>query len=113
MKKTCPIRVTLHKPTPKRAGSRILTDKITTKTPTCVLPKPVVRCRPLASTAAGKKALCDTKVTKRGMIRVNTKGYQAVRVTVIVRAKPTWQATFYGWWTRWKPDTWRKAWLLR
>ena len=73
-----------------------------------MLPTPVVRCRPLASTTAGKKALCDTKVTKRGKIRVNTRGNQAVRVTVIVRAKP--QSVYAD---RWKSDTWRKSWLLR
>lgn len=47
-----------------------------------------MRCPPLASTTAGEQALCDTNVTKRGKIRVKTMGYEAVRVTVIVRAKP-------------------------
>ena len=108
MKKPCPVNVTLHKPTPKTVGNRILTDKITTNTSSCVLLKPVVLCRPLASTTAGEKAFCDTKVTKRGKIRVNTQGYQAVRVTVIVRAKPK-----PGHADSWKPDTWRKAWILR
>ena len=108
VKKTCPVNVTLHKPTPKTVGNRILTDTITTNTSTCVLPKPVVLCRPLASTTAGEKAFCDTKVTKRGKIRVNTQGYQAVRVTVIVRAQPK-----RGHANSWKPNTWRKPWILR
>ncbi len=108
MKKPCPINVTLHKPTPTTVGSRILTDTITTNTSSCVLLKPVVLCRPLASTTAGEQAFCDTKVTKRGTIRVKTQGYEAVRVTVIVRAKPK-----PGFADTWKPDTWRKAWRLR
>ena len=108
VKYPCPVNVSLHKPAPKRVGSRILTDKITTNTSTCVLLKPVVLCRPLASTTAGEKAFCDTKITKRGTIWVNTQGYQAVRVTVIVRATPK-----PGQADSWKPDTWRKAGLLR
>ena len=86
VKYPCPINVTLHKPTPTTVGSRILTDTITTNNSSCHLLKPVVLCRPLASTTAGEKAFCDTKITPRGEIRVNTKGYQATRVTVIVRA---------------------------
>ena len=107
---TCPITVTLHKPAPKTAGSRILTDKITTDTSWCALPKPVVRCRPLANTTAGKKASCGTKFTKSGKIRVNTKGHKAVRVTVIVRVKPKPET---GHPELWKRDTWRKSWILR
>ena len=42
---------------------------------------------PLATTAAGEKAFCDTKVTKRGKIRVKTRGYDKVKVTVIVRSQ--------------------------
>ncbi|MCU0299557.1 MAG: hypothetical protein MUF33_13705, partial [Candidatus Nanopelagicales bacterium] len=108
VKKPCPVMVTRHKPTPTTVGNRILTDKITTNMSSCVLLKPVVLCRPLISTAAGEKAFCDTKVSKRGQIRVTTQGYGAVRVTVIVRAKP-----MPGHADRWKPDTWRKRWLLR
>ena len=106
VKKPCPVNVTLHKPTPKAVVSRVLTDKITT-TASCHLLKPVVLCRPLASATAGRKASCATKTTKRGTIRVSTKGYQAVRVTVIVRATPK-----PGHADSWKPDTWRKTWLL-
>ena len=80
-KKICPIDVTLHKPQPKKVGNKILTNKIKTKKSSCVLLKPVVLCRPLASTAAGETAFCDTKVTKKGRITVKTKGYDAVRVT--------------------------------
>ena len=108
VKRTCPVNVTLHTPAPTTVGKRVLTDKITTDTSSCVLLKPVVLCRPLASTTAGEKAFCDTKVTKRGQIRVNTQGYGSVRVTVIVRATPK-----PGHADSWKPATWRKRWLLR
>ncbi len=108
VKKACPIDVTLHKPQPKKVGNRILTDKIKTKKSSCVLLKPVVLCRPLASSAAGETAFCDTKVTKKGRITVKTKGYEKVRVTVIVRAKPK-----PGFEDRWKPNNWRKSWILK
>ena len=108
VKKICPIDVTLHKPTPKKVGNKILTDKIKTKKSSCVLLKPVVLCRPLASTSAGEKAFCVTKVTKTGRVTVKTKGYDAVRVTVIVRSKPK-----PGFEDRWKPNSWRKSWILR
>jgi hypothetical protein len=77
VKKICPIDVTLHKPQPKKVGNRIMTDKIKTKKSSCVLLKPVVLCRPLASSAAGETAFCDTKVTKKGRITVKTEGYDA------------------------------------
>ena len=107
VKKVCPIDVTLKKPQPKKVGNKILTKKIKTNS-SCVLVKPVVLCRPLASSAAGETAFCDTKVTKKGRITVKTKGYDAVKVTVIVRAKPK-----PGFTDRWKPNTWRKSWILR
>jgi hypothetical protein len=108
VKKICPIDVTLHKPQPKKVGNKILTKKIKTNKSSCVLLKPVVLCRPLASSAAGETAFCDTKVTKKGRITVKTKGYEKVRVTVIVRSKPK-----PGFEDRWKPNTWRKSWILR
>ncbi len=108
VKKICPIDVTLHKPQPTKVGNRIMTDKIKTKKSSCVLLKPVVLCRPIASSAAGETAFCDTKVTKKGRITVKTKGYEAVRVSVIVRTKPK-----PGFSDRWKPDTWRKSWKLK
>ncbi|MCB0921292.1 MAG: VWA domain-containing protein [Actinobacteria bacterium] len=107
VKKICPIDVTLKKPQPKKVGNKILTKKIKTNS-SCVLVKPVVLCRPLASSAAGETAFCDTKVTKKGRITVKTKGYDAVKVTVIVRAKPK-----PGFTDRWKPNTWRKSWILK
>ena len=107
VKKVCPIDVTLQKPQPKKVGNKILTEKIKTNS-SCVLVKPVVLCRPLASSAAGETAFCDTKVTKKGRITVKTKGYDAVKVTVIVRAKPK-----PGFTDRWKPNTWRKSWILK
>ncbi len=66
VKKICPIDVTLHKPQPKKVGNRIMTDKIKTKKSSCVLLKPVVLCRPIAASAAGETAFCDTKVTQEG-----------------------------------------------
>jgi virginiamycin B lyase len=108
VKWACPVNVTLHMPTPTTVGNRILIDRIFTNSPTCALPKPVVRCRPLASTTLGKKASCKTKATKRGKIRVNSKGYKAVRVTVTVRAIP--KPAFAE---RWERDTWREAWILK
>jgi hypothetical protein len=107
-KKICPIDVTLVKPKPKKVGNRVLVKKIKTKKSSCKILKPVVLCRPLASTAAGEKAFCDTKVTKRGKIRVKTRGYDKVKVTVIVRSKPK-----KGFEDRYKPNTWRKSWILR
>lgn len=56
----------------------------TTATPSCVRP---VRSRCPDSAAAA---------------------YEKVRVTVIVRAKPK-----PGFEDRWKPNTWRKSWILR
>ena len=107
VKKICPIDATLVKPKPKKVGNKILTKKIKTNS-SCVLVKPVVLCRPLASSAAGETAFCDTKVTKKGRITVKTKGYDSVRVTVIVRAKPK-----PGFEDRFKPNTWRKSWILK
>ena len=106
VKTPCPVDATVHRPTPTTVGNHVLTDRITT-TSTCLLRKPVALCRPLASTTAGKKTFCNTKVTPRGKIRVHTSGYTSVRVTVIARAIPkTAQAD------SWKPDTWRKTWVL-
>ncbi len=107
-KKICPIDVTLHKPQPKKVGNKVFTNKIKTKKSSCVLLKPVVLCRPLGSTAAGETAFCDTKVTKKGRITIKTKGYDAVKVSVVVRTKPK-----PGFTDQWKPNTWRKSWILR
>jgi hypothetical protein len=107
-KKVCPITVTLVKPKPKKVGNRVLVKKIKTKKSSCKIVKPVVLCRPLKSSAAGEKAFCDTKVTKKGKIRVKTRGYDKVKVTVIVRAKPK-----KGYRDEYKPNTWRKSWILR
>ncbi len=40
-------------------------------------------------------------------IVVKTKGYDGVKVSVVVRTKPK-----PGFTDRWKPDTWRKSWKL-
>jgi hypothetical protein len=107
-KKVCPITVTLVKPKPKKVGNRVLVKKIKTKKSSCKIVKPVVLCRPLKSSAAGEKAFCDTKATKKGKIRVKTRGYDKVKVTVIVRSKPK-----KGYRDEYKPNTWRKSWILR
>ena len=109
VRKPCPVKVTLHTPTPTKIGSRVFTDRISTKKSSCVLRKPVVRVAWLdPSTPDAKKPVFDTKITKRGEIRVITKGHRDLLVTLIVRAKPK-----PGMADTWKPDTWRKPWLLR
>ena len=106
-KRTCPIDVTLHKPQPTKAGNQILTDKIKTKNSSCVLLKPIVLCRSLATTTAGERAFCVTRATKKGRITVKTNPDEAVRITVIVGVKPK-----PGFSDRWKPNSWRKSWRL-
>jgi hypothetical protein len=106
-REVCPIKVTLTKPVPKKAGNQLLVKRIKTSK-ACKVPKPVVICRPLSSTAAGEKTFCTTKVTKRGRIRVRVGGYDRVRVTVIVRAKPE-----KGQRDDWRANTWRRSWILR
>jgi hypothetical protein len=107
VKKVCPIEPTVVKKI-KKKGNRILIKKVKTNKRSCVLLKPVVLCQPLGSAAAGETAFCDTKVTKRGRVTVNTKGYDKVRVRVIIRTKPK-----PGFEDQWKPNTWRKSWILR
>ena len=108
VKQICPIEPKLTTPKVKKVGNRVLVKKITTKKSSCVLLKPVVLCRPVAASAAGQTAFCRTTVTRKGFIKVNTKGYDKVRVTVLVRSKPK-----PGFADRWKPNTWRKSWLLK
>ncbi|MEI2643980.1 MAG: DUF5979 domain-containing protein [Candidatus Nanopelagicales bacterium] len=106
VKKVCPIEPVMVKKV-KKNGNRILVKKIKTDA-NCVLLKPVVLCKPVAASAAGETAFCDTKVTKKGRVQVNTRGYDKVRVTVVVRTKPK-----PGNEDKWKPNTWRKSWILR
>ncbi|HNL52347.1 MAG TPA: DUF5979 domain-containing protein, partial [Actinomycetota bacterium] len=108
VRRACPINPDMNKPKPKRVGNRILLDKVKTRNSSCFIVKPVVLCRPLASSAAGETAFCRTRSNRRGLVRVNTEGYDAVRVTVVVRAKPK-----AGFTDRWKAKTWRKSWILR
>jgi hypothetical protein len=108
VKTACPIKVTLVKPKPRKVGNRVLVKKIKTKKSSCKILKPVVLCRSLGSRAAGEKAFCVTKVTKKGKIRVKTRGYDKVKVTVIIRAKPK-----KGSEDAYKPNSWRKSWRLR
>lgn len=108
VKKICPINVTLHKPQPKMVGNRIMTDKIATKKSSCVLLKPVVLCRPLGATSAGETAFCTTKVSKKGKITVKTEGYEAVKVSVVVKVKAKVGSS-----DTWKGNTWRKSWKLK
>lgn len=108
VRRACPIKPDLNRPKPKRVGNRILLDKVKTRKSSCRLVKPVVLCRPIPASAAGEAAFCDTRSTKRGRVRVDTEGYEAVRVTVVVRAKAK-----AGFKDRWKAKTWRKSWVLR
>ena len=110
VKRACPVRMTLHMPTPRKIGSRVFTDRIMTKKSSCVLRKPVVRVRledPSESTSGAKKPGFDTKINKYGKIRVITKGHGDLYVTVIVRAYPK-----RGFADRWKRGTWHKTWYL-
>jgi len=109
VKRVCPIEPTVVKTIKvKKNGQRVLVKKIKTNKSNCVLLKPVVLCQPVNSAAAGETAFCDTKVTKKGRITVKVKGYDKVRVKVIVRAKPK-----PGHEDLWKPNTRRKSWVLR
>ena len=47
-------------------------------------------------------------VTKKGRITVETKGYDAVKFTAVVHAKPK-----PGFERQWEPNTWRESWTLR
>ena len=108
VRRACPINPDMNKPKPKRVGNRILLDTVKTRKSACFLVKPVVLCRPLGANSAGEAAFCETRSTRRGLVRVDTEGYDAVRVTVVVRAKPK-----AGFKDRWKAKTWRKSWILR
>ncbi len=108
VKRTCPVNVTWHMPAPTKIGSRVFTDLITTKKSSCVLRRPVVRVRLDPSIPDAKKPVFDTKITKRGKIRVITKGHEGLLVTVIVRAYPK-----RGFADRWTRGTWRKMWYLK
>lgn len=107
VKRTCPIDPMLMTPKPKKSGKHILIKKIKTNS-NCVLVKPVVLCKPIAASAAGETAFCDVTSRRSGRVKVDTDGYDAVRVTVVVRAKPK-----PGNADTWKPRTWRKSWVLR
>ena len=60
------------------------------------------------STGDAKKPVFDTKISKRGKIRVITKGHEGLSVTVIVRAYPKIDSI-----DKYKRGTWRKSWTLR
>ena len=103
----CPIQVRLHTPKPTKVGNRLLTDRIATRKSACAVLQPIVLCRPLAPNSAGEKVFCDATVTRKGRIRVDTKGSAPLRVTVIVRARPLAGAA-----DAWRTDTWRRSWRL-
>ncbi len=108
VKKACPINVMLHKPQPKLIGNRILTDKISTKKSDCAMQKPIVLCRPLGANSAGETAFCTTRVSPKGKITVKTDGYDAVKVSVVVKVKAKVGSS-----DTWKGNTWRKSWKLK
>lgn len=108
VKRPCPIDVSMVKPKVKRVGNHLLIKRVKTRSASCFIVKPVVLCRPVGSGAAGETAFCDTTSRTSGRVRVDTQGYDAVKVTVVVRAKPK-----AGFADNWKAKTWRKSWTLR
>lgn len=107
VKQRCPINPALPTVKATKVGNRVLVKKVKTNN-ACALVKPVVLCRPVAHAAQGETAFCRTVTTRKGYVKVKTRGYDRVRVTVIVRAKPK-----PGFGDDWKASTWRKSWLLK
>ncbi len=107
VKQPCPVTPKLVTPKPKVAGNQILIKKMSTNSK-CTMSKPVVLCRPMVSTAAGETAFCKTSVSKKGKVTVKTAGYDAVRVTVKVKATPKPGSV-----DSWTPKVWRQKWTLR
>lgn len=107
VKQACPVTPKLVTPKPNQVGNRILIKKMSTNSK-CTMSKPVVLCRPLVATAAGETAFCKTKVSKKGKVTVKTAGYDAVRVTVMVKATPKPGSV-----DMWTPKVWRQKWMLR
>ncbi len=107
VKQRCPINPTLPGAKVTKVGNRVLVKKVKTNN-ACAVVKPVVLCRPVAHAALGETAFCRTVTTRKGYVKVKTRGYDRVRVTVVVRAKPK-----PGFNDDWKASTWRKSWLLK
>jgi len=65
-------------------------------------------CRPAKSSAAGEVRFCDITVSKKGKVTVRSTGYDALKVTVKVRATPK-----KGQEDKWRPNSWTKTWKVR
>jgi len=107
VKTVCPIEPVLARKG-KSSDDRRLIKRIKTNRNNCVLLKPVVLCKPLGSAAAGETAFCKSTVTRSGRVTVTTKGYDAVRVTVVVRVKPKPGSA-----DTWRSNTWRERWSFK
>ena len=107
VKQPCPVTPKLVTPKPKVVGNQVLITKMSTNSK-CTMSKPVVLCRPMVATAAGETAFCKTSVSKKGKVMVKTAGYDAVRVTVMVKATPKPGSV-----DSWTPKVWRQKWTLR
>lgn len=108
VRRSCPVRVTLHEPTPRTLGTRTLIDDYATKKSSCAMTTPVVRCKVIGGYPYSGKAACDVTVTKQRTIRVRSKRPITLQVTVILRAKPKPEAA-----KRWRRGTSRQTWTLR
>lgn len=65
-------------------------------------------CRPVAPGAAGEVRYCDISVSKKGKVTVRSTGFDAVKVTVRVRATPR-----AGTSDQWRPSRQRITWVVR
>ena len=65
-------------------------------------------CRPVNSSAAGEVRFCDITVSKKGKVTVRSTGYDALKVTVKVKATPK-----KGQKDKWRPNSWTKTWKVR
>lgn len=61
-------------------------------------------CRPVNSSAAGEVRFCDITVSKKGKVTVRSTGYDALKVTVKVKATPK-----KGQEDKWRPNSWTKT----
>lgn len=106
----CPVNVKLVKPKPRKVGNHVVLIKnIKTRETRCELVRPAVVCVPLDPSSSGETAFCRTVVNRAtGRVRIKANGYDAIRVTVRVKAKPkpAYRDEFDA-------RTWRKSWILR
>lgn len=105
-KKKLPIRVKKGGSTSLGADDRVvLTKKISTNKHGKLRIR--VACRPIAPSAAGEVRFCDADVNRAGRVVVRSTGYDALRVTVRVKATPK-----KGSRDTWRANSWRKSWRV-